>query len=417
LKQRPHIDLLTQRIFLTLLVCGLPFFNFSQTQTSGATHQLLWKISGKGIKKPSYLFGTFHSNDPRVFQFTDSTYTALFRSEGVVIEADMYSMFSQIDTRLATPTLTFDAAGTPSTTSRRATKTRYGNEDGRPQFLDLYLQMYAYNTRKKCLFLESIEDQIAAYEMLNKSRFPAISTPTQNVTQEKFLEAYLQGDIERIRKMIENQLSNTKDGYQWLINERNYVMLDGIDTLCKKQGLFIAVGAAHLAGPNGLIQLLRDKGYKVRQVAASFSGKPTNIINSFHQENNFTYRDSLAGFSVNFGGKPLVQKNESYTEIIYQEMGQGNTFRIEIEPSYRNYTLQQYVESVFNTPEKAVIRQIEMPNKSIAYEGISKQYGIGNCWQRIFIHRGQLFKVSCYGGNKFMNSKRYQTFFDRVMLF
>ena len=68
---------------------------------------------------------------------------------------------------------------------------------------------------------------------------------------------------------------------------RNYVMLDGIDTLCKKQGLFIAVGAAHLAGPNGLIQLLRDKGYKVRQVAASFSGKPTNIINSFHQENNF----------------------------------------------------------------------------------------------------------------------------------
>jgi len=414
---RSNSQLILYRYLLTVLVVGWTHFSFAQTQPTAATHQLLWKITGKGIKKPSYLFGTFHSNDPRVFQFTDSTYTALYRSEGVVIEADMYSMFSQIDTRLATPTLTFDAAGTPSTTSRRATKTRYGNEDGRPQFLDLYLQMYAYNSTKNCFFLESIEDQITAYEMLNKSRFPAISTPTQTITQEKFLEAYLSGDIERIRKMTENQLSNTKDGYQWLINERNYVMLDGIDTLCKKKGLFIAVGAAHLAGPNGLIQLLRDKGYKVRQVTASFSGKPSTIIESFHQENKYTYRDSINGFELKFGGKPLVQKNENYTEIIYQEMGQGNTFRIEIEPTYKNYTLQKYVESVFNSPEKAIIKQIELPNNSIAYEGISNQYGIGNCWLRIFIHRGQLFKVSCYGGNKFMNSKRYQTFFDRVILF
>jgi hypothetical protein len=125
----------------------------------------------------------------------------------------------------------------------------------------------------------------------------------------------------------------------------------------------------------------------------------------------------MNGFELKFGGKPLVQKNENYIEIIYQEMGQGNTFRIEIEPTYKNYTLQKYVESVFNSPEKAIVKQIELLNNSIAYEGISNQYGIGNCWLRIFIHRGQLFKVSCYGGNKFMNSKRYQTFFDRVNLF
>jgi uncharacterized protein YbaP (TraB family) len=394
-----------------------PLFVFGQQNTSNSNHRLLWRVTGKGIKKPCYIFGTYHSNDPRVFQFTDSAYAALYKSEAVVIEADLYSMFASVDTRIQKENLVFDSKGKPSTSNRRATKTRYGNEDGRPQFLDLYLQLYAYNSGKKCFALESIADQLAAYEMLNKSIFPNLNSPTEQVTEEKLIDFYQKGDIESLRKSVENQLKNTKDGYQWLINERNYVMMDGFDTLSKQYGVFMAVGAAHLSGKDGLIQLLRDRGYKLLQVAASFNGEPSEIVSTFHQQNHFIYRNESSNLMVEFGGKPLVVKEKDHIEVVYQEMGQGNTYRIEIEPTYKNFTIERYVESMFNAPEKASIRQIRLKNGIIGYEGISQQYGVGMCWMRIFIYNDKFYKVYCYGGNKFMNSKRYLNFFEKVSLF
>ena len=400
-----------------LFVFLTSYFSLSQQNVTNLNHRLLWRVTGKGIKKPCYIFGTYHSNDPRVFQFTDSTYTALYKSEAVVIEADLYSMFSSVDTRLKSAELIFDAIGNPTTTSRRASKTRYGNEDGRPQFLDLSLQLYAYNSGKKCFTLESVDDQLAAHEMLNKSTFPGISTPTEQVTEEMLIQAYQEGDIERLRKSVENQLKNVKDGYQWLINERNYVMMDGFDTLSKQYGVFMAIGAAHLAGKDGLIQLLRDRGYKVRQVAASFTGQPKEIIGTFQQNNHFIYRNEQLFFKAEFGGKPLVIRDGEHTEVVYQEMGQGNTYKIEVEPSYKNFTLERYVESVFNAPEKAVIKRVKLKDGTIAYEGISQQYGVGMCWMRVFLYNDRFYKVYCYGGNKFMNSKRYLNFFEKVSLF
>ena len=103
-----------------LFVFLTSYFSLSQQNVSNLNHRLLWRVTGKGIKKPCYIFGTYHSNDPRVFQFTDSTYTALYKSEAVVIEADLYSMFSSVDTRLKSAELIFDAIGNPTTTSRRA---------------------------------------------------------------------------------------------------------------------------------------------------------------------------------------------------------------------------------------------------------------------------------------------------------
>lgn len=402
---------------LLFLVLIATYYDVSAQTTSSNSNQLLWKISGRKLKKPSYIFGTYHSNDPRVFRFSDSTYSALFRSEAIVIEADMHSMFAELDTRSNTPRFEFDAAGTPYTTSKRATKTTYGSEDGRPQFLDLYIQLLAYNLNKKCFTLESVEDQLAAYSVIHKSKLLGISTPTEKISQEKLLEIYLSGNIERIREMMERQLSDTKDGYQWMITERNFIMADGIDTLCKKNSLFIAVGAAHLAGSTGILQILKDRGYKVQQVNATYSEEPIHATKEIQKQNSFTYADPSVGISVQFGGKPFVKKEDNYEEIVYREMGQGNTYLIEVETIGHNYTLAKYVESIFNAPEQTKIQELTLQNGIQAYEGLSYIYGTGHCWRRVFVYKNKLIKISCYGGNKFMSTDRYKKFFDRVVLF
>lgn len=402
--------------FIILTFCTT-FFELSAQNSSSNTNQLLWKISGRKLKKPSYIYGTYHSNDPRVFKFSDSTYSVLLRSEAIVIEADMYSMFAELDTRTNTPHFEFDAAGTPYTTSKRATKTSYGSEDGRPQFFDLYIQLLAYNLNKKCYTLESIEEQLAAYSLINKSKLLEINTPTEKIGQEKLMEIYLSGNIDRIREMMERQLSSTKDGYQWMITERNFIMADGIDTLCKKNSLFIAVGAAHLAGPSGILQILKDRGYKVQQVNATYATEPTAAAKEIQKQNSFTYADPTSGISVQFGGKPLIKKEENYEEIVYREMGQGNTYLIEIETIGKNYNLAKYVESIFNAPEQTKIQEITIQNDIKAYEGLAFVYGTGHCWRRVFIYKNKLIKLSCYGGNKFMSTDRYKKFFNRVVLF
>src|ERR1051325_9566185 len=64
-------------------------------QENGQYHSLLWRISGNGLTKPSYLYGTMHLTDRRLFYFGDSLYKALEESEGFAAELDMSTCATQ----------------------------------------------------------------------------------------------------------------------------------------------------------------------------------------------------------------------------------------------------------------------------------------------------------------------------------
>src|SRR5262245_19223249 len=49
---------------------------------------LLWRISGNGLNKPSYLFGTMHVYDKKAFNFKDSLYDFLEKADGFALEFD-----------------------------------------------------------------------------------------------------------------------------------------------------------------------------------------------------------------------------------------------------------------------------------------------------------------------------------------
>ena len=60
----------------------------SYGQNTKYPNTLLWRITGNGLDKPSYLFGTMHLQDKRLFNFGDSVYKGLESVEGFAIEID-----------------------------------------------------------------------------------------------------------------------------------------------------------------------------------------------------------------------------------------------------------------------------------------------------------------------------------------
>ncbi len=400
---------------ISLIIFLLTFLSpsfFSQSLITN--NQLLWQISGNGLKKNSYLFGSYHSNDARVFKLSDSTNAAFLNAEAVVLEADIYQLFAEYDMRLKEVNLDFDSNGKAFTSDTKPTQTKYGNEDGRPQFLDLYFQQMAYNMGKAFFPLETVEEQIEAFESVYERTATQKNLQDLKIVQDNLFYAYLKGDIEKVRSIIQNQLNDSKNAYDRLIVKRNINMVNGIDTLCRNKSLFVAVGCGHLAGNDGIITLLRKKGYIVRQVFASYSSIKTEAEQKIAKFNKFTYFDKKEKFTAVFGGKPIMDTNVNYFRLIYQEMGQGNTFVIEIENS-QNDNLAEYAADVIDLPEKSNFTELKHQNSIQAFEGVGYEYAAGLSWKRIFIVNGKLIKLICYGGNKFMNSNRPQAFFNKVI--
>ena len=155
------------------------------TQTIQSENELLWEISGNGLKKKSFLFGSLHSNDKRLFRFSDSTYVALEKAEAIVLETDIFSLFEDWDTRKEELTILYDSNGNPYTASNKATKTIYGNEDGMPQFLDAYFLQYCYNAGKKFFALETVDKQLDLASEWIQPDLGAVGQNLFNPMQEK----------------------------------------------------------------------------------------------------------------------------------------------------------------------------------------------------------------------------------------
>src|SRR5215218_4850884 len=79
------------------------FFICSATNLSGQSappKTLLWRISGNGLQKPSYLFGTMHLKDRRLFYFGDSVYNSIETTAGFAMELDPDEMMDSVLSRL-----------------------------------------------------------------------------------------------------------------------------------------------------------------------------------------------------------------------------------------------------------------------------------------------------------------------------
>ncbi len=405
---------------LVLLASGILSLA-SLAQTINESHELLWEISGNGLDSKSYLFGSLHSNDRRLFNLTDSTYFALNEAELIVLETDVFSMFSTLDTRVSSIDLNYDSEGKPYGSSSESSETIYGDEDGMPQFLDAYFEQYCFNADKQFFPLESVEFQLSVFSDIKTPSLENLSFRHFLTSKNDMVDLYLEGDIYRLDEMLKGSLSMYAGGYQELIIDRNLGMAQKLDSLMQNSDskVFCAVGAGHLAGPQGLINLLRGQGYSVRKVVASFSENKTKFEQEFKSVKSYNYRNDELQLNVIFPGKPQVVTddwNDADLNLIYRDLGQGNTYEVEVYYMEENHDLKSLAQTYIASPEESPMRIVKFDDGSEAYEGIGDAYSEGIYWVRIMKSENYFVILKCTGGNKFINSNRSQSFFNKVWI-
>jgi uncharacterized protein YbaP (TraB family) len=404
------------------LIFALSIGTFSvSAQLVDKNHQLLWEISGNGLEKNSYLYGSFHTNDRRVFNFADSVYIALNQSDAVALELDVFSYFDdeRWDTRYGSVDMQYDKNGEPFTSSRATTNTAYGDEDGMPQFLDAYFEQYCHNADKQFFPLETIEDQMNVLSGMGYpySRRPRLSALM--MTRDNFIDVYLKGDIYKLDELMRTSLGT--DGYKELITDRNKMMTTKIDSIIKSgTTLYTAVGAGHLAGSQGIINLLRNKGYTMRKVLATYSDEISIARLEVKSKRFYLYENDSIGVTIEFPGKPqeIVGDEESWEDyklkLIYRELGQGNTYSAEFYERNDDSSFEELADTYIASPSESPYQKIRLSNDGEAFQGLSDSYPEGLSWTRLILGEDYIIVLKAYGGNKFMNSGRAMNFFEKV---
>jgi uncharacterized protein YbaP (TraB family) len=378
--------------------------------------ELLWEISSSTKGPKSYLFGTIHSNDKRVFTFSDSVYIALNNSETIVLETDIFGLFENLDTRQGIPSALYDKNGKPYTATNEASSTYYGNENGMPQFLDAYFEQYCWNSKKQFFPLESISDQLELVSDFPAIKRGGINSGLIDFAQEKLMDLYLKGDIDALNRFVEANLSVSETAYANLIVKRNYKITSKLDSLLKtKKSLFCAVGAGHLAGSDGLIRMLRSKGYRLRPIIWTISELPVKAKSEVKSKNEFVYQHEKSGLIAKFPGKPFEKINEDNSVTLkYRDLGQGNTYQIDIQPMDSTLSLEEIASIYIASPPDSPYKRIILDDGTEIYEGLSDTYPEGLNWIRVQFGLNYFAVIKAYGGNKFIHSNRPQNFFNKV---
>ena len=389
---------------LFLLSC-FPVFG----QEEGKEYQLLWEVKPPKSKKVSYVFGSMHSNDPRLFNFPDSLYTAFVSVEAVVLETDVTQIYDQYDVRLNLFNFDLFDKKRSFASSRKATQTVYGSEDGRPQFLDAYFQQTGYCGGKGFYQLETVQDQLKLAE--NPELFNT-RTAINGLffTKEAFIQTYINGDIASLTNMLKSQFKSSPEAYDELITKRNQTMVKGLDTLMRKRTVFCAIGSGHLYGSDGVLQLLRQKGFQVRAVKATYSSTVSAEKKLVQSWRSYAVGDEEDSFRMTFGGKPTKLEEEDKQHYIYQELGQGNTFELFIHTSsdYLDDNRFRFLEN-----EIAQSREFVLDEGAKGIEGLVLDPIKGYQWKRLIQFGDVCYELICYGGNKFMHSDRPTKFFQK----
>lgn len=268
-------------------------------------NSLLWKISGNGLKEPSYLFGTMHTADARVVALGNKLTKPYFGqakafameidpdaaamdmsllgklmmgsgySLGQLLPAKEYHFLdSVVSKQTGFPMAMFDNVA-PVFIMTIIETVGMGlsdaSADGNTDVLDLYLYNKAKDAKKKIIGIETVQEQLNAlgsmsYKEQAEMLVEEIDSFNQNSTTGKQeVSYYLNQNLDSLAAN-DDDTQKPEKFYKALVLDRNERMANRIAEFIKKESTFIAIGALHLPGDKGVIELLRKKGFRVEPV-------------------------------------------------------------------------------------------------------------------------------------------------------
>lgn len=272
---------------------------FAQSQQASERTSLLWQISGKKLKQPSYLYGTIHTIPQDSFFITEATKAKMKQSQLLIMERDSHNgmviseMMGAMAGMMLPPPITLRTllpeddytylrsfvkdtlkssmamvnATKPFFVSQQVA-TRYCSNTSTTSYEGYFSEVFK-KAGKKVMGLETAEAQqhlldsisleTQAAEMMENVRNP------RRLCQQysDMVRLYRQRDAHALYEFAKQ---GQADYMNILLDKRNIRWMPTLVKQIRKQPTFIAVGVAHLAGDNGLIQLLREQGYEVKPI-------------------------------------------------------------------------------------------------------------------------------------------------------
>jgi hypothetical protein len=261
------------------------------------SQSLLWKITD-GSSRISYLYGTIHLTDPRVFEWDDSIYacigqcslyageidlspTNLLRATSLMMlpgEETLKERFSSADYEMISLGLKKCSGYELSFFNRMKPPVLIGlcyeskEADRLEATVDELLYKYARSKGLLLKGLETIEEQVALFDRIPDAYIVDyfLHLDDQNAEMEQLIDLYCKGELDSLYNLMQQDESDALMN-QEIITDRNHRMAERANLLLKEHSAFIAVGAGHLPGNEGIIELLKKSGFTVQPISITRS--------------------------------------------------------------------------------------------------------------------------------------------------
>lgn len=270
-------------------------------KVDAATNSLLWEITGKGLKETSYLFGTIHMIDKKDYFLTDAAKKSLDKAKKVAFEINMeemsdisvimplmmkammadgktlsdllsdedYTLVKNHFEKMGLPMMMLERMKPMFLSAMNPESMSMGGEEGSMVSYEMELMKIAQAQEKSIAGLETAEYQMSMfdsipYEAQAKMLVESIkSGDTGDDQLKKLVALYKAQDLNGLYEMLHAD-SDLAKYEELLLVRRNQNWIPVMGNMMTEQPTFFAVGAGHLAGKQGVIQLLKDAGYTVK---------------------------------------------------------------------------------------------------------------------------------------------------------
>jgi uncharacterized protein YbaP (TraB family) len=284
-------------IVISLIIFNVQYAIAQDMKSVKHANSLLWEISGNGLGKPSFLFGTVHIIDSAYYFMDEIVIEKLMSCDKVAFEVDKSDSLFLQKTAAVLMMRNDSLDNIISKEDYEKVKIFFAERLSlpldklkkiKPYYLTSFvasvslpanimsyeeeLMKIASKQDKEIRGVSTVEKESeilvdrVPLEIQAKMLLEAIDSVDNMVEmRDKLIKAYLESDIDSFYAITtsENKYEIVNES---MFEKRHELWIPNMIQLMSKYSCFFAVGVAHLAGEHGLIELLKLQGYKVKPI-------------------------------------------------------------------------------------------------------------------------------------------------------